>query len=247
MTLSRQLSEHSRAAILLASLAAAVLTVPVVYFTDNSLRRRLDDASSTYAVPSFVFLFVTLLISPLYGVFSRLPGGAAALHARRATGVTSFFFAALHGVVAFWGPLGGFAGIPDWIPSNRWAVVLGLAALIILALLAITSFDAAVRRMGRRWRTLHWWVYPAWILIIVHTLIFSFHPPVILLILLLAFLQAWHADLKWKRSRAWWPRLGWRIGLVVGVAGILALDRVAPQFFSYLSVHQNRRAPHVSR
>ena len=51
---------------------------------------------------------------------------------------------------------------------DRPYITVGMAALIILLSLAVTSITALRRRMGQKWQKLHNWVYIAALLITLH-------------------------------------------------------------------------------
>jgi sulfoxide reductase heme-binding subunit YedZ len=88
--------------------------------------------------------------------------------ARKWLGLYAFFYASLHFLI-FIGLDYGF----DWsllyeaIFEKRYALV-GFAALLILLPLAITSTQGWMRRLGKRWKSLHRWVYLAGILAVIH-------------------------------------------------------------------------------
>lgn len=90
--------------------------------------------------------------------------------ARRAIGVSCFFFASLHASLAFFGLLGGFPGLRFLGTNYIVSASLGFAALCILSLMTATSFDSAVSYLGKRWKMIHRLVYAAGILIIIHFL-----------------------------------------------------------------------------
>jgi sulfoxide reductase heme-binding subunit YedZ len=46
------------------------------------------------------------------------------------------------------------------IVKRRW-ITLGVLAFLLLLPLALTSTHQAMRRLGRRWQTLHYAIYPA--------------------------------------------------------------------------------------
>ena len=50
-------------------------------------------------------------------------------------------------------------------------IIVGVASLLLLIPLAITSTTGWIRALGKRWRVLHWLVYPALILGVVHYLL----------------------------------------------------------------------------
>ncbi len=75
---------------------------------------------------------------------------------RRALGLAAFGYALLHVVFSYTGVLG--ADVQNLLFVSRsdqagWA--LGLAALVGLLPLALTSTNAAMRRLGPRWKALH--------------------------------------------------------------------------------------------
>lgn len=125
---------------------------------------------------AIVLLHVILLIGPLHRLDERF---APLLYNRRHLGVTMFSVAFLHGLVAL-GFYGGF-GITDpatamltgygWSGGIRsWPFeIFGVAALVILFLMASTSHDYWLRVLGARvWKWLHMGVYLAYALLIVH-------------------------------------------------------------------------------
>jgi len=156
---------------------SAVLTVAVfLLFQPVSIPLlRLIRLTEWYGLISVALLYLALLVSPLYAVFPNLPGKPLAVHARRAIGVSCFFFALLHSLLGFFGLLRGFSGVgflgADYLVANG----LGLLGLVILALLAVTSLDYAVRAMGKHWLTLHRWVYLAGFAILLHVLLLGSH------------------------------------------------------------------------
>jgi sulfoxide reductase heme-binding subunit YedZ len=90
------------------------------------------------------------------------------LKARRTLGLYAFLYAALHFLI-FVGLDYTFNLSLIWsgITEKRF-VLAGLAAFILLSLLALTSFTWWQKRMGKRWKQLHRLVYLAGILVIVH-------------------------------------------------------------------------------
>ena len=128
-----------------------------------------------YAFLAIAYLYIALLASPLYSAFPNFPWRPIYIKARRAIGVSAFFFGLLHGGLAFFISLGGFRGLGFLNAEGLTAVTLGAVALLILSLLAFTSFDYFVKKLGTRWKQLHRLVYLAGLLIIIHALIFGTH------------------------------------------------------------------------
>lgn len=121
-----------------------------------------------YALTAITLLYISLLIGPFYDAFRHAPGRGVLTKARRSIGVSAFFFGLLHGSIAFFTQLGGFAGLSYLPASYIRPVLFGLTALIILAMMASTSFDYWVKRLGRRWKMIHRFVYLAGWLILFH-------------------------------------------------------------------------------
>jgi sulfoxide reductase heme-binding subunit YedZ len=89
--------------------------------------------------------------------------------ARRAIGVSAFYFALLHGVISLWGQLGGPEQLQYLPDLFIWSLIGGALAFVILLLLAITSFDKVVSYMTyKRWKWLHRLIYAGGVLVILH-------------------------------------------------------------------------------
>jgi sulfoxide reductase heme-binding subunit YedZ len=109
-------------------------------------------------------LLLTLSVTPL----RRITGWSAMAPLRRTLGLLAFFYATLH--MLTWVGLDQFF---DWramledIRERRY-VLAGATAFLCLLPLALTSTRSAMRRLGRRWITLHRLVYAAAVAAIVH-------------------------------------------------------------------------------
>jgi len=90
------------------------------------------------------------------------------LRARKALGISSFFFALTHALTAFRDSLGGFQGIVLFSLRELLPYIIGASALLILTAMAATSPPSMVNRLGRYWKRLHRFVYLAGVLILVH-------------------------------------------------------------------------------
>lgn len=115
-----------------------------------------------------VYWYIALIISPLGCVIGK-PRLRHLAFARRAIGVSAFYFALLHGVIALQGQLGGFSQL-QYLPSLfQWSLLGGAIACGILAIMAATSFDVVIRFMTfRKWKWLHRLVYIGGVLVILH-------------------------------------------------------------------------------
>lgn len=122
------------------------------------------------------FLYVTLLISPIQKIISKPEWMKNIIFARRATGVSVFYFALLHAIVSLYGQIGGWDGLALLPDRFMWALAFSATALVILTVLTITSFDKALVRMTfPRWKRLQRLVYVCGILIIMHVWMIGAH------------------------------------------------------------------------
>jgi sulfoxide reductase heme-binding subunit YedZ len=97
------------------------------------------------------FLLITLSISPLRQWF----GLSGLLRFRRMFGLYVFFYACCH--FSIWFIFDHAFDFADMIEDivERPYITVGFSALLLLIPLAITSNNAMVRRLGRRWKKLH--------------------------------------------------------------------------------------------
>jgi methionine sulfoxide reductase heme-binding subunit len=113
---------------------------------------------------SLRFLCITLAITPI----QKITKWRGMTHYRQMFGLFSFFYATLHLV-------GYLYADHSWV----WSIIItdiaessyiwfGLAAYIVLFLLAITSPNAAKKMLGKSWKKLHRYIYPASIAILLH-------------------------------------------------------------------------------
>jgi methionine sulfoxide reductase heme-binding subunit len=100
-------------------------------------------------------LLLTLMITPFvrYGKWRWLM-----VH-RRMIGLFSLFYATLHLLAYYQFILGGNLTMLANEVIKRPYILIGMPALLILILLGITSTRGWMKRLGKRWQTLHRWVY----------------------------------------------------------------------------------------
>src|SRR5882672_10534426 len=131
---------------------------------------QITKLDQTYALFAVVLLYLALILGPLYKTFPSLPYPSLVLKTRRPLGVSAFLYAFLHTCFSFFGLLGGFPGIPFLDDRYLLAISMSFVALLILGLLAITSFDYFLVAMGKKWKLLQRFVYLAGLLIVMHAL-----------------------------------------------------------------------------
>lgn len=113
-------------------------------------------------------LLLSLAATPL----RILTGRAVVMRFRRMVGLVSFSYAVLHfGIYILDRSLTeeGFTlrEVGKDI-AKRPYITIGTLAFVMLLLLAVTSTNGMIRRLGRSWQTLHRLVYPAALLAVIH-------------------------------------------------------------------------------
>ena len=113
-------------------------------------------------------LLVTLAISPIRDITGWQPIALI----RRRIGVAAFFYALLHMLA--------YLGLDrEWSLAKLWEdvmlrtyIMLGMAALVLMIPLAVTSTNGMIRRLGRKvWDRVHWLIFPLAILAVAHNLL----------------------------------------------------------------------------
>ena len=144
--------------------------IPLVMLGWDAYRGQLgansvNNALHITGILSLVFLFLSLLISPLRWMTSW--GGWVAF--RRALGLYGFFYAVVHLViyVGFDRALSLTSTLNEiWM---RRFLQVGSVAIVLMVPLAVTSTDRMIQRMGpKRWKLLHRLTYAVVILGVLH-------------------------------------------------------------------------------
>lgn len=126
----------------------------------NSINNRTGRAA-------IILLFASLACTPLHIVF----GWRQVLGLRKALGLWAFCYALLHllnyvGLDYFF----NFGQIFEDAVLDKPYIIAGLAALLLLIPLAITSTRGWMKRLGRNWKRLHRLAYAAGVLALLHFL-----------------------------------------------------------------------------
>jgi methionine sulfoxide reductase heme-binding subunit len=100
-------------------------------------------------------LLLTLLVTPV----REITGWRDLIRLRRMLGLFAFFYALLHFTSYAWLDQGlDLHAIGEDILKRPY-ITIGLAALLLLVPLAVTSTNRMMRRLGRRWTQLHRLIY----------------------------------------------------------------------------------------
>jgi methionine sulfoxide reductase heme-binding subunit len=121
----------------------------------------ITDQTGSWAL---ALLIITLTVTPL----RRLTRWNDIIRLRRMLGLFSFFYATLHMLtwVVFVHYFDTGFMVEDVV--MRPFITIGMATFLMLLVLAVTSNRFSVRRLGRKWTTLHRLVYVAAIFAVIH-------------------------------------------------------------------------------
>jgi sulfoxide reductase heme-binding subunit YedZ len=110
------------------------------------------------------FLMITLAITPLKDWFKA----TWLIQLRRMLGLYAFFYVLLHFLT--WFVLDQGVNWSEMLRdiAKRPYITIGFTALVLLIPLAVTSTNGMMRRLGRRWKSLHRLIYPICILAVWH-------------------------------------------------------------------------------
>jgi len=109
------------------------------------------------------FLCIGLVITPLRDLF-----GINLISYRRAVGLLAFYYGLAHFAVYLTLDRGLILSSIAGDILKRPYIMLGMAGLIMLIPLALTSNQWSIRRLGQRWNRLHKLVYPVLIVAVLH-------------------------------------------------------------------------------
>ncbi|HEX3952307.1 MAG TPA: ferric reductase-like transmembrane domain-containing protein, partial [Stellaceae bacterium] len=126
--------------------------------------RPLNDLIHRAGFWTLMFLGITLAVTP----FRSIGRNGQLVDVRRMLGVGTFCYAVAH-VSLYFANQGYDLGKFVHELTHRWYLIIGGTAWLGLAVLAITSTDGMMRRLGPlRWRRLHRLVYGIVLLALIH-------------------------------------------------------------------------------
>jgi sulfoxide reductase heme-binding subunit YedZ len=108
---------------------------------------------------AITLLLITLTVTPLSSLF----GWKQPIRHRRALGLYTFMYAAIHVIIFMDLDYGLAWSVIVRTVFEKPYILLGAVAFILLVPLAITSFDVWKIRLGKRWKKLHrliYWIAP---------------------------------------------------------------------------------------
>ena len=153
----------------------AILFVPVVWISWRYLSGALYYGEFIHVTGelSARLLIITMAVTPLRRLFPRKRWTAWLLKQQRYLGLATFAYAVPH-MIAYLFKLGDASRVLK--EAGEIGMLTGWLAMLIFVALAITSNDVSVRAMGKRWKSLHRFVYAAAILTLLHWILTAFDP-----------------------------------------------------------------------
>jgi len=138
-------------------------------------------------------LILTLAVTPLRNLFPKQRWTAWLIRQRRYFGVAVFAYVVPH-LIAYLVKLADAARILS--EGLEPGMLTGWIATLIFTALAFTSNNTSVRKLGKRWKVLHRFVYAAAVLTFLHWILLAFdplqayvHAGVLVVIVLLRFVR----------------------------------------------------------
>jgi len=138
------------------------------WYTDDLGARPVTEATHITGDWTVVFLLMSLALTPARSLFDWMP----LVQIRRRIGVAAALYAGLHFLIYVADQKWNLIVVALEI-AKRFYLTIGFVALLALAMLAVTSTDGWQKRLKRNWKRLHWLIYPAAVLAILHFFIQS--------------------------------------------------------------------------
>ncbi|HZQ00041.1 MAG TPA: ferric reductase-like transmembrane domain-containing protein [Reyranella sp.] len=138
------------------------------WWTDDLGARPITEATHFTGDWTVVLLLLSLALTPARALFEWMP----LVQIRRRIGVAAALYAGLHLLIYIGDQKWNLVVVASEI-VKRFYLTIGFTALLALAALAVTSTDGWQKRLRRNWKRLHWLIYPAAVLAILHFFIQS--------------------------------------------------------------------------
>lgn len=133
-------------------------------YNDNLTANPIEFIERSTGTWALIILLITLAMTPI----RLLTGIVWQIQLRRMMGLFMFFYACLHFTTYLW--------LDHWFDWNEIVghitkhpyVLVGFSAFVLAWPLALTSTNSMMRRLGTRWKQLHYTVYLVAILGVLH-------------------------------------------------------------------------------
>ena len=138
------------------------------WYTDNLGPRPVTEATHATGDWAVIFLLLSLFMTPARALFDWMP----LVQIRRRIGVATALYAGAHFLIYVLDQKWDLIVVASEI-AKRFYLTIGFVTLLALTALAVTSTDGWQKRLRRNWKRLHWLIYPAALVALVHFFIQS--------------------------------------------------------------------------
>jgi sulfoxide reductase heme-binding subunit YedZ len=138
------------------------------WYGDHLGPRPVTEATHATGDWAISLVLLSLFVTPARALFDWMP----LVQIRRRIGVAAALYAAAHFLIYVLDQKWDLLVVANEI-AKRFYLTIGFAVLLVLTVLAITSTNGWQRRLRRNWKRLHWLIYPAAFVAIVHFFIQS--------------------------------------------------------------------------
>jgi sulfoxide reductase heme-binding subunit YedZ len=138
------------------------------WYNDNLGPRPVTDATHATGDWAVIFLLLSLAMTPARALFDWIP----LVHVRRRIGVAAALYAGAHFMIYVLDQKWDLIVVATEI-AKRFYLTIGFVTLLALTALAVTSTNGWQRRLKRNWKRLHWLIYPAGCVALIHFFIQS--------------------------------------------------------------------------
>jgi methionine sulfoxide reductase heme-binding subunit len=152
----------------LIALCLPALALAWRWYSGDLGARPVTEATHITGDWTVTFLLCSLALTPARSVFDWMP----LIQIRRRIGVAAALYAGLHFLIYVFDQKWDLVVVALEI-VKRFYLTIGFTALLMLTALAVTSTNGWQRRLRTNWKRLHWLIYPAAVLAILHFFIQS--------------------------------------------------------------------------
>ena len=151
------------------------LALPAIYIVILYAKEGMSygDVLNQTGLWSATFLLPALAATPFRRLFPKAMWPRKLMYHRRALGVTTFGYAVLHTGAYIQRKWGGKVILKE---TQGAGLLTGWIAVFIFLIMALTSNNLAVKKLGPRWQSLHRLVYMATALVFAHWFLSSDYP-----------------------------------------------------------------------
>jgi sulfoxide reductase heme-binding subunit YedZ len=153
---------------MLVGLCLPALELAWRWYTDDLGPRPVTVATHATGDWAVIFLMLSLAMTPARSLFDWMP----LIHIRRRIGVAAALYAGAHLLIFMLDQKWNLLVVATEI-AKRFYLTIGFVALLALIALAVTSTDGWQKRLRRNWKRLHWLIYPAAFIALIHFFIQS--------------------------------------------------------------------------